>query len=119
MSSTQPRGRVFIVDTGITTSHNIDSPHPPVSSTGFVRTNPRSAFQTHTVDNRFPWLPLVPRTPTFSSEAFGLLRQYRVEEFPGSRYGLDRDSIQGWIKLEDILTTLEWHSVARDGCGDI
>ena len=106
MSSTQPRGRVFIVDTGITTSHNIDSPHPPVSSTGFVCTNPRSAFQTHTVDNRFPWLPLVPRTPTFSSEAFGLLRQYRVEEFPGSRYSLDRDSIQGWIKLEDILTTL-------------
>ena len=108
MSSTQPHGHVFIVDISITTSHNINSPHPPLSSTGFVRTNPCSAFQTHKVDNWFPWLPLVPCTPMFSSKAFGLLYQYRVEEFPGSCYSLDQDSIQGWIKLEDTLTMLCW-----------
>ena len=93
MSSTH--GHVFIVDIGIMTSHNIDSPHSPLSSTGFICTNPHSAFQTHKVDNQFPWLPLVPCTPTFSSKAFGLLHQYQVEEFPGPHYDLDQDSIQG------------------------
>ena len=105
MSLAQPRGHVYIDNRGIFTSHNIDSPPPPLS-TGFDPSTPHSAFQTHWLDNRYPWLALAPRAPGFSSESFDVLHHSRTMQFPDHRFGLDQQTLRRWSRVEDTLTTL-------------